>query len=139
MHLYNSFLHFALFYNPFSFLNTTPSNPNPTPFSSGSTNVYILKYKLKSIGEKVQYLNLKTCSYLCFGLFYICLIFALNDNTTITLLECNPSACLLENIIIYPSMLSVLILLTSQTVIRCSGSPHCGFLNPFHPSLKLMT
>ena len=36
--------------------------------------------------------------------------------------------------IIYPSMLSVLILLISQSVIRCSGSPHCGFLNPYHPS-----
>ena len=36
-------------------------------------------------------------------------------------------------------MLSVLILMISQSVIRCSGSPHCGFLNPFHPPLKRMT
>ena len=41
--------------------------------------------------------------------------------------------------IIYPSMLSVLMLLISQSVIRCSGSPHCGFLNPYHPPLKRMT
>ena len=40
--------------------------------------------------------------------------------------------------IIYPTMLSVLILLISKSVIRYSGSPHCGFLNPYHPSLKLM-
>ena len=36
-------------------------------------------------------------------------------------------------------MLSVLILLISQNVIKCSGSPHCSFLNPYHPSLKLIT
>ena len=28
--------------------------------------------------------------------------------------------------IIYPSILSLLILLISQSVIQCSGSPHCG-------------
>ena len=35
--------------------------------------------------------------------------------------------------IIYPSMLSVLILLISQSVIWCSRLPHCGFLTPQHP------
>ena len=52
------------------------------------------------------------------------------------------SSILLHSIllfIIYPSMLSVLILLILHNVIKCSGSPHCSFLKSYHASLKLIT